>query len=305
MTIYAGPLVDAHHHLWHLSLGKHPWLKQKNPGEMVFGDPTPLFRNYLPSGLRADAEHQNLVASVHIEAGWDPSDPLGETQWLDGLAAQHGLPTALVVYAPLHMPQAESVLAAQSAIERVRGVRFILSWHSDPKKNFAARSDYMEDLGWLAGFALLRRYNLSFDLMIYPGQMEQAAQLAGRFPDTRIILNHAGSPADRAPQDMERWRRGLALLAENPNVAIKISDLVAYDHNWTLESLRPVVLTCIEAFGTERAMFASDFPVAGLHATYDQVFDTFKTIVADFTPAEQRRLFHDNAVQFYRLTGIG
>ena len=100
---------------------------------------------------------------------------------------------------------------------------------------------------------------------------------------------------------MERWRRGLKLLSANPNVAIKISDLVAYDHEWTLDSLRPVVLTCIDAFGTDRAMFASDFPVAGLHATYDQVFGAFKAIVADFSPAEQRRLFHDNAARFYRL----
>ena len=299
--IYAGPLVDAHHHLWDLSLGKHPWLSEQKREEMVFGDPRPLFRDYLPSDFRSDAKHQNLVASVHVEAGWDPLDPVGETLWLDSLAAQHGLPTALVVHAPLHKPEADSVLAAQSAFKRVRGVRFILSWHSDPRKNFAARPDYMEDSNWLAGFARLRRYDLSFDLMLYPGQLEQATQLAARFPDIQIILNHAGSPADRAPEDMERWRRGLKLLAANPNVAIKISDLVAYDHDWTLDSLRPVVLTCIDAFGIERAMFASDFPVAGLHATYDQVFDAFKAIVADFSPAEQRRLFHDNAAQFYRL----
>jgi predicted TIM-barrel fold metal-dependent hydrolase len=299
--IYAGPLVDAHHHLWHLSLGKHPWLKEQNRKEMVFGDPRPLFRDYLPSDFCVAAKHQNLVASVHVEAGWDPADPVGETRWLEGLAAQYGLPTALVVHAPLHKPEAETVLAAQRAFARVRGVRFILSWHSDPNKNFAARPDYMEDQAWLAGFALLRRYDLSFDLMLYPGQMEQAARLARRFSDIQIILNHAGSPTDRAPEDMERWRRGLKLLAANPNVAIKISDLVAYDHDWTLDSLRPVVLACIDAFGTERAMFASDFPVAGLHATYDQVFDAFKAIVADFSAEEQRLLFHDNAVQLYRL----
>jgi predicted TIM-barrel fold metal-dependent hydrolase len=299
--IYAGPLIDAHHHLWDLSLGKHPWLTTESRDEMVYGDPTPLFRDYLPADFRSDAARQNLVASVHVEAGWDPADPVGETRWLDGLAAQHGLPTALVVQAPLHKPEAESVLAAQRAFERVRGVRFILSWHSDPKKAFAARLDYMEDSAWLAGFALLQRYDLSFDLMLYPGQMEAAAHLAARFPDIRLILNHGGSPADRAPADMERWRRGLTLLAARPNVAIKISDLVAYDHNWTLDSLRPVVLACIDAFGTERAMFASDFPVAGLHATYDQVFGVFKAIVADFSAGDQRRLFHDNAARLYRL----
>ena len=81
--IYAGPLIDAHHHLWDLSLGKHPWLRDAKRDEMVFGDPTPLMRNYLPPDFRADAERQNLVASVHVEAGWDPADPVGETRWLE------------------------------------------------------------------------------------------------------------------------------------------------------------------------------------------------------------------------------
>jgi len=301
MTIYAGPLIDAHHHLWDLSLGKHPWLMQERPKEMVFGVPTPLYHNYLPPDLRADAHRQNLVASVHVEAGWDPADPIGETRWLDRLASEYGLPTAFVVHVPLHKPEAAAVLAEQSAFERVRGVRFILSWHSDPTKNFAARPDYMEDPTWLAGFGQLSRYNLSFDLMLYQGQMEEAAQLASRFPDIQIILNHGGSPVDREPEDMQRWRSGLKRLAAVPNIAVKISDLVAYDHHWTVESLRPVVLACIEAFGTDRAVFASDFPVAKLHATYNQVFDAFKTIVSDFSPAEQWKLFYGNAERLYRL----
>ena len=299
--IYTGPVIDAHHHLWDLGLGKHPWLAASRSDEMVFGDPTPLVRNYLPDDLRADAARQNLVASVHIEGGWDAADPVGETRWLEGLAERHGLPTVFVVQAPLHKPEAEAVLAAQRAFARVRGVRFILSWHDDPKKRFADRPDYMEDPAWLAGFALLRRYDLSFDLMLYPGQMAAAARLAARFPDTAIILNHAGSPADRDADSMAAWRRGLTLLAAQPNVAVKISDLVAYDHHWTLDSLRPVVLACIDAFGTERALFASDFPVAGLHATFDQAYGAFKTIVADFSAAEQRRMFHDNAARLYRI----
>ncbi len=297
---YAGPMIDAHHHLWDLAMAKHPWLT-KDRGEMAFGDARPLVRDYLPDDFRADAARQNLVASVHVEAGWDPADPVGETRWLDGVADRHGLPTALVVQAPLHKPEAGAVLVAQRAFARVRGVRFILSWHDDPKKRFADRPDYMEDEAWLAGFALLSRHDLSFDMMLYPGQMEAAARLAATFPDTAIIVNHAGSPIDRDDAGMATWRRGLTLLAAQPNVSIKISDLVAYDHHWTLDSLRPVVLACIEAFGTERAMFGSDFPVAGLFATFDQCYEAFKTIVADFSAAEQRRLFHDNAARIYRL----
>ena len=96
-----------------------------------------------------------------------------------------------------------------------------------------------------------------------------------------FVLNHCGNPIDRDAEGMRRWREGLATVAHSPNVLIKISDLVAYDHNRTLNSLREVVLYCIDSFGPERAMFASDFPMTGLHATFDQtVHGAFKTIVS-------------------------
>jgi predicted TIM-barrel fold metal-dependent hydrolase len=302
---YAGPIIDAHHHFWDLSLGKHPWISPEPGREMVFGDPAPLHRNYLPEDLRGDAAAQHLIGSVHIEAGWDRADPVGETRWLERLASETGLPSVLVVYAPLDDPGAGHVLDAQlKASPRVRGVRFILSWHEDPKKRFVERHDYMTDSQWREGFARLAPLGLSFDLMLYPGQMVDAARLAADFPDTQIILNHAGSPADRDPDGMARWRRGLQLLAARPNVAIKISDLVAYDHHWTLDSLREVVLACIDAFGPGRALFASDFPVAGLHATYDECFDSFRAITAGFSPDEQRAMFCDNARRLYRMADL-
>ena len=301
---YAGPIVDAHHHLWDLGLAKHPWIVPDPKEEMVFGDPTPLYRNYLPADLEADAAGLDLAASVHIEAGWDRGDPVGETRWLAKLKENSRLPTVAVVHAPLDNPRVEAILEQQAAFPFVRGVRFIVSWHEDPKKRFVQRPDYMRDAQWLAGFAALERYNLSFDLMLYPGQMADAASLADRFPDTTIIVNHAGSPVDRDAAGMASWRDGLKRLAERANVRLKISDLVAYDHDWTLDSLRPVVLDCLAAFGTDRAMFASDFPVAGLHAGYREMHAIFGSVVAELTDAEQRRLFCDNARRDYRIDEI-
>jgi predicted TIM-barrel fold metal-dependent hydrolase len=137
--------------------------------------------------------------------------------------------------------------------------------------------------------------------MVFPRQFADAAQLAAAFPDQQFVLNHCGSPIDRDAEGMRRWRDGLRLLAEHDNVAIKISDLVAYDHDWTLDSLRPVVLHCIDCFGTGRAMFGSDFPVASLHASFDEVFDSFKAIAADLSADEQTALFFGNAKRIYRL----
>ena len=298
---YAGPVIDAHHHLWDYGMARHPWLAPASDGHGGMGGLAPLRRDYLPADYARDAAKQNVVATVHIEASWVPEDCVGETRWLETLPKTDGIARRYVAHVPLVSPDADRLLAEQAAFARVVGIRDILSWTPDPARRFAARGDLMNDPHWRAGLARLRDHDLTFDLMIFPGQHEDAARLAADFPDQQFILNHCGSPWDRSPEGMARWRDGLRTLAHRPNVAIKISDLVAYDNDWTLDSLREVTLDCIDCFGTERSLFASDAPVAGLHATFDQVWDSFKEIVADLAPAEQAALFHDNASRLYRF----
>src|SRR5690606_15729460 len=132
-------------------------------------------------------------------------------------------------------------------------------WTPDPARRFAERGDLMDDPAWRAGLKRLGALGLSFDLMVFPNQHGDAARLAAAFPDQQFILNHCGSPINRDDAGMAAWRKGLAEIGRQPNVAIKISDLVAYDNDWTLDSLRAVVLSCIDAFGPGRSLFASDF----------------------------------------------
>lgn len=300
-TLYSGPIIDAHHHLWDLKLGKHPWLAPQAGERGGLGDLGPLRSDYLPETYRRDSAGQRVVASVHVEAGWRSDDCLGETRWLDSLQARGGVAARYVAHVPLADPAAPALIEAQASFARVVGVRDILSWDTDPARRFAARGDLMDCKRWRAGLARLADHDLSFDLMVFARQLPDAARLAADFPNQRFILNHCGSPIDRDPEGMRRWREGLRALAERPNVAIKISDLVAYDHDWTLDSLRPVVGHCLDCFGAARAMFASDFPVAGLHASFDAIFDAFRTIIADLSANEQRALFFDNARRFYRM----
>jgi predicted TIM-barrel fold metal-dependent hydrolase len=295
--LYHGPIVDAHHHLWDLSLDRHPWLRKA----AAKGEGNVLTRDHLPVDYWAAASRHNVVATVHIEAGWDDRDPLGEIAWLDALDKPNGIAAYYVAHANLDAPGVDALLERFGAHERIVGLRDILSWHPDPAKRFAARPDIMDDPTWRRGLRLLLRYDLSFDLLISPWQTERALRLASDFPNLSFILNHCGSPFDRDAEGMARWRDGLRALAGAPNVALKISDLVAYDPHWTLESLREIVLTCIDAFGVERCAFASDYPVAGLHASFDQIFDSFKTIVADFTDDDCARLFEGNARRLYGL----
>ena len=272
---YAGPVIDPHHHLWDLSLGKHPWLAPRNDGEKAFGSIDAIRTDYGIAEYLRDAKGQNIVATVHVEAGWSDADPLGESGWLDSLDRSSGVAARYVARVPLASPDAPRLLEAEAANPAVAGIRDIVSWHPDPAQSFVRSDGMMSDSDWRAGLKTASDLGLVFDLMLFPWQMDQACLLVSDFADTQFVLNHCGSPVERSPDGVAQWREGLKRLADAPNVAIKISDPVAYDHDWTPDSLAEVILHCIACFGPSRAMFASDFPVSGLHADFAAVNSNF------------------------------
>jgi predicted TIM-barrel fold metal-dependent hydrolase len=294
-------VIDPHHHLWDLERFAYPWLTTRPLPPSVAGDVAPIAHSYGLADYLAEAAGHNLVKSVHVDAGFDPTQPVEETRWLQSVADRHGFPHGIVARAELHKPDVEAVLAGHAAFANTRGIRHIVNWHPDPAKTYVTRPDLLTDPAWLAGFALLKRYGLSFDLQLYPSQMADAARLAARHPDTLIILNHAGMPVDRDAEALVLWRRGMRGLAAAPNLLVKISGLGMVDWCWSEASIRPFVLETIEIFGIDRAMFASNFPVDKLYSSFGMLYRAFKNIVADFQPAEKRKLFHDNAAAAYRL----
>ncbi|HVP98235.1 MAG TPA: amidohydrolase family protein [Roseiarcus sp.] len=300
---YRGPIVDAHHHLWDLGMNRHPWLRPDVGAVTALGDLSPIRRSYLVDDYRRDAANQSVVASVHVEAGWDRSDdPLAEIRWLETLDKSSGVAARYVGFADLAAPEAAATLDRLAAAPRCVGVREALSWHpTQPLRSFAARPGVADEPDFRRGVALLVQRDLLLELMLYPYQAEEVARLAHDFPDQPFVINHCGSPIDRDAEGMARWRQGLRLLGRSPNVAIKISALTAYDPTPTPESLREVALHCIDSFGVERSMVGSDFPVGRLWTTFDAIFDGFKAIVRHFSEAEQRALFYANACRIYRL----
>jgi predicted TIM-barrel fold metal-dependent hydrolase len=159
----------------------------------------------------------------------------------------------------------------------------------------------MLDPRWRRGYALLERYELSYDLQAPYGQMPEAADLARAFPRTTIVVNHTALPVDRSAAGLAAWRRALQAVAAPPNVAIKISGLGTGDKTWPEASNRDVIRDTIAIFGADRCLFASNFPVDGLCATYDTIADGFKRAIADRPPAEQRAVLHGNALRVYRI----
>ncbi len=295
------PIIDPHHHLWDLERLAYPWLQTRPLPPSVAGDVAPIAKSYLLDDYLADAAGHNLIKSVHFDGCFDPARPVEETRWLQSIADARGFPHGIVARAELHRPDIEQLLAAHCAFANMRGIRHIVNWHKDPAKAVVSKPDFLTDAAWLRGFGLLRKYNLSFDLQIYPSQMADAAALAQAHPDTMIVLNHAGMPVDRDAEAIALWRDGMRRLAAAPNVWVKISGLGMVDRHWTEASIRPFVLDTIDIFGVDRCMFASNFPVDKLYSSFDTLYGAFKSIVADFSADERRKMFHATAATVYRL----
>ena len=247
-----------------------------------YGDYSALPRRYLIDDYRRDSAGWDVVRGVYIEAEWDPYDPRGEMDFIAELRREHGFPTVAVAQAWLDRDDCAAVLDAQAAHPFVRGVR-----HKPPP-------GMMSDARWREGYRRLGALRLHFELQAPWRQFDEAVRLARDFPETTIVLNHAGLPL---PAELDTWRPAMAKLASCPNVAVKISGL----GNLDAAARRSVIGAVLELFGTQRAMFASNYPVDGLRDRFGDIFAMFDQATGSLSPAERRDLFHDNAVRIYRM----
>jgi predicted TIM-barrel fold metal-dependent hydrolase len=295
------PFIDAHVHLWTLNGAiRYPWLSPPFDDQGPNGSVAAIAHNYGIDEYLAEAGDWAPVAMVHVDAGADAADALAETAWLSGLAATHGMPNAIVAFAALDAPDVESLLAAHAAHPNVRGIRQIVNWHPDPRRTYSAR-DVTRDGAWEAGFAALARHGLSFDLQCYPGQMPHIAGIAARHPDAPVIVNHMGMPVLTDADGLADWRRGLAVLAALPQVAVKLSGLGFIRRDWTFEEMRPLLLEAIELFGPGRVLFASDVPTDRLFAPLDTCLSALDKVTRDFSEDERRAMWGGNAARLYRI----
>lgn len=246
-------------------------------------------RNFLAEDFIEITRVSNVSKAVHVQAAIGSKDPVKETEWLEDAAERTGFPHAIVAYADLRDPSVESVLERHCEFPRMRGIRDF------------SYGDFLIADDFQRGYALLEKYDLHASIAAQCQDMEKLVTLANKFPNTVIVIDHAGNPAERTPEYFELWKRGMATAATAENIIIKISGLGMGDHSWTVDSIRPWVLECIEAFGVKRSIFATNWPVDSLFSDYDTLIDAYTEIVADFSEEEKRDIFARNTEALYRI----
>lgn len=294
-------VVDAHQHFWDLSTNDYPWLCDREAIPFRYGDYSALRVNYLPGTYRADWGDVVVEKSVHVEAEWDRARPVAETQWLERLAAEAGLPTVLVGWARLDAPDAAEVIAAQAARPMVRGIRYKPAAAGAPDDAARGAPGSMDDPAFRRGFEVLASHRLSYDLQTPWWHLDAAAELARDFRGTTIVLNHTGLPSDRSAEGLRAWRRAMEVLAVETNAAVKISGLGRPCLPWALAANCPVIRDAIAIFGADRAMFASNYPVDKLVGDFPIIWHGFAAAVQDRPESEQAALMRENALRIYRI----
>lgn len=289
------PFIETHHHLWELERFHYDWLTDPGwPGHNALLGDYKMIRSTIGAPWRFFKEFygQNVIKSVHVEAAYAGPDAVEETVWLDAVAREHGYPHALVVFCDIEQDDGETQLDRHlAASDLVRGVRI------------RAHPDDPDTAAFKRGYAALGARGLSYELNASPGKLLNGRAVAAANPGVAVILGHAGFPIQRDDDYFQLWKSEISQLAEVEHVAAKVSGFGMADNHWTIDSIRPWVLHMIEAFGPNRIMFGTNWPVDILYATYLEQVDAYRSIIAEagFSRDEQEDMLYRNAERFYRI----
>jgi len=278
-------VIDAHHHLWTLHPGRHPWLGTQ-----------PFARSLQMAEYDATFAGHDIAATVWIEAlATDPMAELAEAETVRR-ATQGRIGAALVAHVPLDAPDIEARLDRCAALSPAfRGVRDILS------PRLARAPDLLERPGFLRGLHALAARGLVFDMMLTPPQMQAAADLLAQVPALTVALEHVGSPHDRSPDGIALWHAGIERLAALPNCVVKLSALHCLLAQPSDRALAGLVVPLTQAFTPLRMCVGSDWPVHDQTCPGPEAFCTLDRLTTAWTQADRTALFEGTARRVYRI----
>ena len=273
--------VDSHQHFWRYDPVRDAWITD----EMAV-----LKRDFLPADLLPELRANGIDACVAVQA--DQSEE--ETRFLLDLAENHSEIAGVVGWVNLLDERVEEQLEHFSHFRKLRGFRHIVQGELDDR--FLMRKEFLRGVG------MLSRFGFTYDILIYARHLPIANEFAQRFPEQKFVVDHMAKPQIKA-RELNEWSRGIRAIAKHPNVWCKVSGLVteADWERWTRDDCRPYLDVVFEAFGIDRLMFGSDWPVCLLGGNYARV----KAIVDDYTQCfsaiDKENIFGGNAIRFYGL----
>lgn len=273
--------IDAHQHFWVYRPADYPWIDERMDA---------LKRDFLPDDLRPLLERNGFDGSVAVQA----RHSLDETRSLLRFADENDFVRGVVGWVDLTSPAVEKDLEALAEAPRLVGLRHIVQDESDDR--FLLREDFQR------GVALLNRYGLAYDILVYPRQLDAVLDFVARFDEHRLVLDHLAKP-DVARGELEPWAASIRKLGGFDNLYCKLSGLVteAAWGAWRREDFTPYLDVALEAFGAERLLVGSDWPVCTLSADYDAVLDIVSRHTASLGSSERDAIFGGAAAEVYRL----
>ncbi len=274
-------IIDAHQHFWHYDAERDSWITP----EMAV-----LKRDYLPDELCRELAANGIDGCVAVQAAQSEN----ETQFLLGLAERYPQIAGVVGWVDLRAATIRERLAHFSQFRKLRGFRHIVQ--SEPDDRFLLSDNFCR------GLSYLQEFNFAYDILIYPRQLPAAIELVRRFPRQRFVVDHLAKPSIRTAE-LHPWAEQMRQLGAHPNVWCKLSGLVteAEWRNWTPQQFRPYFDVVFEAFGPDRLMFGSDWPVCLLSASYREVKALVCDAISGLSVEEQQSILGLNAISFYGL----
>jgi L-fuconolactonase len=276
------PRIDAHHHLWRYSKEEYGW---------ITGNMAAIARDFLPQDLQQALTSSGIQGSIAVQA----RQSLEETQSLLDFAQQFDVIRGVVGWAPIAGPEFPAVLDHLKNFRKLKGLRHVVQ--DEPDDAFLLRPDFN------AGIALLKQYGFVYDILIFERQLPAAISFVDRHPSQIFVLDHIAKPRIRA-RELEPWRANIRELARRENVFCKLSGMVTEADwaRWRPRNLQPYFDVVLEAFGPQRLMAGSDWPVCLLAATHQNWFSTLREFISPLSIAEQDMILGGVATHVYSLS---
>lgn len=290
-------IIDSHFHIWRQA--DQPWLV----GPMVpriFGPYEPIRRDYPIEEFLADQQGSGVTKGVYVQTNWAKEDFEKEVAFLTETAERTGWPHAIVGYADMTVDDVRPQLDRLKNYPLLRSVRMQLHWHETPAFRFAPDAKQVIDPGVRANVRRLKDYGLSFDLQLFPGQMEDGLQLVGENPETNFILTHCGMLTADDAATVEAWKAGLRALAQAPNLYAKLSGLGTFVHRNDPDLIALIYDAAIGILGSDRLMFGSNFPIEKLWTSHADLVSAHRAAAARHSAADQANIFWNTAERVYR-----